>query len=262
MGARTLDHGPVVLGAWPDQHHRVNMRTGSDSFVTRSLLGSAARPPSLFATHVGKKYAMAISGAIFMLFVFLHMLGNLKLYLGPGEMNAYARWLRDVGEPAVPSEALLDVLNAVLVAALCVHVSAAYSLTRINRRARPEAYRSPRDYVAANFASRTMRWTGVIVGGFVVFHLLDLTWGTANPSFRPGDPYHNVVASFQRWPVAAVYVGANLALALHLYHGAWSLFQSLGWTPRWRRGFATVFAVLVAAGNISFPIAVLAGVIS
>src|ERR1700748_3455895 len=96
-----------------------HMREGSDSFVTRSPLGSAARPPSLFATHVGKKYAMAISGAIFMLFVFLHMLGNLKLYLGPGEMNAYARWLRDVGEPAVPYEALLDVLNAALVAALC-----------------------------------------------------------------------------------------------------------------------------------------------
>jgi succinate dehydrogenase / fumarate reductase cytochrome b subunit len=211
---------------------------------------------------VGKKYAMALSGAVLMLFVFVHMVGNLKLYLGPAAMNAYARWLRDVGEPAVPYEALLDAVNVVLVAAVAVHLGSAVSLTRINRRARPEAYRSGRDYLAASFASRTIRWTGLIVGAFVVFHLLDLTWGSANPSFRSGDPFHNVVVSFQRWPVAAVYVGANLALGLHLYHGAWSLFQSMGWTPRWRRWFATGFAVVVAVGNVSFPIAVLAGVIS
>ena len=229
---------------------------------TSSTISGAAARPSLFATHVGKKYAMAVSGAIMMAFVFLHMVGNLKLYLGPTEMNAYARWLRDVGEPAVPYEGLLDAVNVVLVAALCVHLAAAFSLVRINRWARPEAYRSPRDYLAASFAGRTMRWTGIIVGAFVVFHLLDLTWGTTNPGFRSGDPYHNVVTSFQRWPVATVYVVANLALALHLYHGAWSLFQSMGWAPRWRRGFATAFAVVVAAGNISFPIAVLVGVIS
>jgi succinate dehydrogenase / fumarate reductase cytochrome b subunit len=144
-------------------------------------------------------------------------------------------------------------------------VHAAYALTRINRRARPDAYRSKRDYVAADFASRTMRWTGVIVLLFVVFHLLDLTWGPANPDFVAGDPYGNVVASFQRWPVALVYIAANLALALHLYHGAWSLFQSLGWSHprwnRWRRRFAVAFTVLVAGGNISFPIAVLTGVV-
>jgi succinate dehydrogenase / fumarate reductase, cytochrome b subunit len=225
-------------------------------------IASAAARPSLYATHVGKKYAMALSGAVLMLFVFVHMVGNLKLYLGPAAMNAYARWLRDVGEPAVPYEALLDAVNVVLVAAVAVHLGSAVSLTRINRRARPEAYRSGRDYLAASFASRTIRWTGLIVGAFVVFHLLDLTWGSANPSFRSDDPFHNVVVSFQRWPVAAVYVVANLALGLHLYHGAWSLFQSMGWTPRWRRWFATGFAVVVAVGNVSFPIAVLAGVIS
>jgi succinate dehydrogenase / fumarate reductase, cytochrome b subunit len=197
-----------------------------------------------------------------MLFVFFHMLGNLKLYLGPGEMNSYASWLRDVGAPAIPHEVLLDAVNVALVAALGVHLASAASLTRINRRARPEAYRSRRDYGAASFASRTIRWTGIIVAAFVVFHLLDLTWGTANPAFRPGDPYQNVVVSFQRWPVAAVYIVANLALGIHLYHGAWSLFQSLGWVPRWRRRFATGFALIVAVGNISFPVAVLLGVIS
>jgi succinate dehydrogenase / fumarate reductase cytochrome b subunit len=210
---------------------------------------------------VGKKYAMAISGMVLMAFVFVHMVGNLKLYLGASRMDAYSHWLRDAGEPVLPRETLLWAVRVVLLGALATHLHAAYTLTVVNRRARPEAYRSPRDYVAAGFASRTMRWTGIIVAAFVVFHLLDITWGTANPDFRAGDPYHNVVVSFQRWPVALAYIVANLALATHLFHGAWSLFQSMGWVPRWRRGFATAFAVVVAAGNVSFPLAVLTGVI-
>lgn len=217
----------------------------------------------IYATAVGKKYAMAISGIVLMTFVLAHMVGNLKLYFGAGPMDRYGHWLRTVGEPALPAQTLLYIERAVLLAALAVHVHAAYVLTRINRRARPDAYRSPRDYVAADFASRTMRWTGVIVLLFIAFHLLDLTWGPANPDFVPGDPYHNVVTSFQRWPVALIYIVANLALAVHLYHGAWSLFQSLGWAPgnRWRRRFAIAFMVVVAGGNISFPIAVLTGVV-
>jgi succinate dehydrogenase / fumarate reductase cytochrome b subunit len=107
-----------------------------------------------------------------------------------------------------------------------------------------------------------MRWTGIIVALFVVFHLLDLTWGTANPGFRAGDPYHNVVESFQRWPVAIAYIVANLALATHLYHGAGSLFQSIGVLFRRRRTFAIGFAAIIAAGNVSFPFAVLTGVVS
>ena len=111
-----------------------------------------------------------------------------------------------------------------------------------------------------------MRWTGPIIALFVVFHLLDLTWGTANPDFHSGDPYANVIASFQRVPVAIVYVVANLALAVHLYHGSWSLFQTMGWTwPRhneWRRYFAIAFATIIAIGNVSFPIAVVTGVVS
>ena len=132
----------------------------------------------------------------------------------------------------------------------------------INRRARPEVYRSKRDYVAASFASRTMRWTGVIVVLFVIFHLLDLTWGTVNPSFVEGDPYHNVVASFQRTPVALIYVIANVALGMHLFHGAWSLFQSMGWVTAWRKQFAIAFAAVIVIGNVSFPLAVMFGVVS
>jgi succinate dehydrogenase / fumarate reductase cytochrome b subunit len=223
----------------------------------------AATASGIYATAVGKKYAMAISGIVLMAFVLAHMVGNLKLYAGAGPMDTYSHWLRTVGGPELPPRLLLYIERAILLAALAVHVHAAYVLTRINRRARPDAYRSRRDYVAADFASRTMRWTGVIVLLFVVFHLLDLTWGAANPDFVAGDPYHNVVVSFRRWPVALVYIAANVALAFHLYHGAWSLFQSMGWQAgrRWRRQFAVAFMVVVAGGNISFPIAVLTGLV-
>jgi succinate dehydrogenase / fumarate reductase cytochrome b subunit len=217
--------------------------------------------PGLYSTHVGKKYAMAISGMVLMLFVFAHMIGNLKLYLGASSLDDYSAWLRTVGEPALPRQTLLWTVRIVLIAAVAVHLHAAYALTLVNRRARPSAYRAPRDYVAASFASRTMRWSGIIVALFVVFHLLDLTWGAANPDFRAGDPYHNLVESFQRWPVAIAYIVANLALATHLYHGAGSLFQSMGWVFRRRRTFATAFAAVIAAGNVSFPLAVLTGVV-
>jgi succinate dehydrogenase / fumarate reductase cytochrome b subunit len=218
--------------------------------------------PSLYSTYVGKKYAMAISGMVLMAFVLLHMVGNLKLYFGAASLDRYSHWLRTLGEPALPKEWLLDATRVVLLVALIVHVHAAYGLTKANRRARPVKYRSKRDYVAANFASRTMRWTGVIVLLFVAFHLLDLTWGPANPDFVGSDPYHNVVESFQRAPVALVYVIANLALGVHLYHGAWSMFQSMGWVTTWRRTFAIAFTAVIVLGNVSFPLAVLFGVIS
>lgn len=227
--------------------------------VTDSVL--AGRRRGLYSTHIGKKYAMAVSGMVLMLFVLGHMLGNLKLYQGAGAIDSYAAWLRRAGAPVLPRDTLLWLVGIVLVAAGAIHIYSAYALTLVNRRARPEAYRSPRDYVAASFASRTMRWTGIIVALFVIFHLLDLTWGTVNPSFRAGGPYHNIVASFRRWPVAIAYVVANLALATHLYHGAWSLFQTMGWVGRWRRRFAVVFAVVIAIGNVSFPIAVLTRVV-
>src|SRR3954462_15784218 len=217
--------------------------------------------PSLYSTAVGKKYVMAISGIVLMVFVLAHMIGNLKLYFGATALNNYSHWLREVGEPALPRQALLWGVRIGLLGAVIAHIVAAYQLTRINRRARPEAYRSKRDYVAADFASRTMRWTGVIVLLFVAFHLLDLTWGPANPDYVSGDPYHNIITSFERVPVALVYVLANLALGVHLYHGAWSLFQSMGWVTPWRRQFAWVFTALIVVGNVSFPLAVMFGVV-
>ena len=142
------------------------------------------------------------------------------------------------------------------------HIHSAIGLTVINRKARPAAdrYQSKRDYVAADYASRTMRWTGVIILAFLAFHLMDLTWGNANPHFLRGDPYNNLVYSFRRPLIAIVYVVANMALALHLYHGVWSMFQSLGINnPRYnklRRRFAQGFAAVILIGNVSFPVAV------
>jgi len=194
-------------------------------------------------------------------FVLAHMIGNLKIFFGATALDNYSHWLREVGEPALPRQALLWGVRVALIAAVVAHIIAAYQLTMINRRARPEAYRSKRDYVAADFASRTMRWTGVIVGLFVIFHLLDLTWGPANPDFHHGDPYHNVIESFQRVPVALVYVAANVALAIHLYHGAWSLTQSMGWVFPYRRHLAILYACVIGVGNVSFPLAVMTGIV-
>ena len=218
--------------------------------------------PSLYSTAVGKKYVMAISGMVLMGFVLAHMVGNLKIFFGATALDNYSHWLREVGEPALPRQALLWGVRVALIVAVVAHITAAYQLTMINRRARPEAYRSKRDYVAADFASRTMRWTGIIVALFVIFHLLDLTWGPANPDFVEGDPYHNLIASFERTPVAIVYIVANLALGLHLFHGVWSMFQSLGLRIPRQRTLATVFAVVVTVGNVSFPLSVMLGVVN
>src|SRR5882724_5725511 len=218
----------------------------------------------LYKSAVGKKAVMAVTGILLFGFVLGHMIGNLKLYEGPEILNSYARFLRTVGTPAVPPSGLLWIARSVLLVAVLLHIWAAWQLTLMNRQARPADY-TRRDVVHTSYASRTMRWGGVINLLFVIYHLLDLTFGAVNPSFQEGDVYHNVVASFSVWWVSAFYVVAQLALGLHLYHGLWSLFQSLGWNhPRfngWRSGFAHAFAWIITLGNISFPLAVLTGLV-
>lgn len=224
----------------------------------------------LYRSSVGKKWAMAVTGIALMGFVLVHMIGNLKMYIGPEDFNHYAEFLRELLVPILPRTVALWLMRIGLIAAFAIHIHAAYGLTRINAKARPVRYKSPRDYVAVNFAARTMRWTGVIVLLFLLFHLADLTWGWANPDFVRGEAYENVAYSLDRWPVAIFYILANLALGFHLYHGGWSLFQTVGsMSPRFnprhnplRRGFSVGFAVVVAGLNITFPIAVLAGIVS
>jgi succinate dehydrogenase / fumarate reductase cytochrome b subunit len=219
----------------------------------------------LYRSAVGKKAVMAVTGILLFGFVLVHLIGNLKLYEGPEILNNYAGWLREVGTPALPTSGLLWILRTVLLVAVVLHIWAAWQVTLLNRAARPQGYVQRRP-VRMSYASRTMRWGGVIILLFVIYHLLHFTFGTVHPDFIEGDVYHNVVTGFRVWWVSLFYIVAQIALGFHLYHGLWSLFQSLGWNqPRfnhWRSGFAHAFAWFITLGNISFPIAVLTGIIS
>jgi succinate dehydrogenase / fumarate reductase, cytochrome b subunit len=224
-------------------------------------------PIGLYQTAVGKKWVMAVTGIMLMGYVLVHMIGNLHVYEGPEKFNAYGEALRDLGGELVPRTVVLWLLRIGLTAAFVLHIHAAAALTMMNRKARPVGYQGPRRYSAANFASRSMRWTGVIILLYVLFHLADLTWGWfLGDNYIRGDVYNNVTRSLSNIPVALIYIVANVALAVHLYHGSWSLFQSMGWNnPKFnaaRRAFATGFAAVILVGNLSFPIAALAGVVS
>ena len=265
--------GPTTSVSSASMAQTITKPSGAREPVTGTALSSRKKRSflaDLYSTAVGKKYAMAISGIALMGFVLFHMIGNLKMYLGAAELNHYAEFLRELFYPLAPKGVVLWILRGGLLAMLAVHLHAAWSLTVMNRHARPVKYQSPRDYEVANFASRTMRYSGMIIFSFLVWHLLDLTFGVvnkvgANGTFVREEVYENVVRSLDRWPIALFYILANLLLGIHLRHGAWSIFQSLGWNnPRfnaWRRAFATGFAIVVVIGNISFPIAVLAGIV-
>ncbi|MEO7794069.1 MAG: succinate dehydrogenase cytochrome b subunit [Thermoanaerobaculia bacterium] len=213
---------------------------------------------------LGKKAVMAVTGLILFGFVFVHMFGNLKMYQGEEKFDHYAEALRELGKPLLGPGQALWIARSVLLAAVLLHIGSAWSLTRQSRRARPVRYER-HQLVQSTYAARTMRWGGVILLLFVLYHLAHLTLGWAHPDFTPGKVYQNVTIGFQIGWVSAFYIVANLALGLHLYHGLWSLFQTLGlshplWSP-WQRRFAATFAVAVTVGNVSFPIAVLTGVV-
>jgi succinate dehydrogenase / fumarate reductase cytochrome b subunit len=213
---------------------------------------------------VGKKVLMAVTGLVLFLFVVGHLLGNLKVFEGAEKFNAYAEGLRTVGAPFFPRGALLWVVRVVLLAAVTVHAWAALEVTRASWRARPLGYHRL-EASETTYAARTMRWGGVLLALYVVYHLLDLTFGRLNPAYEPGNVYHNLLASFRAWPVAGAYIAAMLVLGLHVYHGVWSAFQTLGLnrspTAHWRRGLAAAIGFVIAAGYITIPVAVLTGVL-
>jgi succinate dehydrogenase / fumarate reductase cytochrome b subunit len=217
--------------------------------------GAIMKVLSFYSTTVGKKLVMAVTGLILAVFVLGHMAGNLQIYQGPEKLNHYAQLLR-VSMP------LLWTVRLILLVSVVLHIVAAVQVTLQNWRSRPQKY-AVSAYQEADIASRTMIWGGLVVAAFVVYHLLHLTFGTAHGDFKPGDVYHNVVSGFQVPLVSLFYILANLFLALHLYHGMWSWFQTLGFShPKYnraRRVFATVYAVVIAVGNISIPVSVLAG---
>jgi succinate dehydrogenase / fumarate reductase cytochrome b subunit len=219
------------------------------------------RPPAttVFGSTIGRKATMGMTGIILFGYVLAHMAGNLQLYLGPEALNAYGESLHELGHGAG-----IWVARAVLLIAVGLHIWAATVLTRTSLAARPKGYREIR-WRESTYASRTMRWSGPILLLFIVYHLLHFTTGTVHPSYVQGDVYHNTVAGFRVWPVSAFYIAAMLALGLHMWHGVWSMLQSLGLShPRYnplRRAFATIFTLLVVGGNLSFPIAVLTGLV-
>jgi len=220
---------------------------------------------ALWSTMVGKKVAMAVTGIVLVGFVIAHMLGNLKIFLGAEAIDAYAVFLRTMGEPLFPYRALLWGVRIVLLACVALHITAAVQLTRMNWAARPLAY-DTKDSIATTYAARTMRWSAVILILFVVYHLLHLTGGVVG--FQPGQfrdlsVYHNVVAGFSVWYVSLFYIIAMACLCLHLDHGIWSLLQTLGWnsarTTSTLRRLSRGVALVVFVGFISVPGAVLAG---
>lgn len=212
---------------------------------------------AFFCSTVGRKVVMASTGVVLFGFVISHLAGNLLLYRGQEAINAYALGLRHLG-------GALWVARFILLVAVALHIWAATSLTISNQRARPQGYARRKD-VAATYASRTMAWSGPILALFIVYHLMHLTFGNAHPNFAEGDVYNNVVRGFSVPLVSGFYILSMLALGLHLYHGAYSMFQSVGANhPQInakRRTFATVFAIAIVAGNISFPIAVMSGLV-
>src|SRR6266403_3393694 len=186
---------------------------------------------ALWHTQIGKKVVMAVTGVVLILFVLAHMLGNLKIYSGPDEIDAYSRFLREVGMPELAYGQLRWVVRIILFACVGLHITAAVQVSRMSWAARPLAYSAKRN-VETTFAARMMRWGGALLVAFVVFHLLHLTAGAVG--FRTGQfkdlaVYQNVVAAFAVWPIAFFYVVAMGALCLHLYHGIWSMLQTLGW---------------------------------
>ena len=219
-----------------------------------------------YRSSLGKKWVMACTGAILFGFAFVHMFGNLKVYQGAEKFNAYAEGLRTIGLPFIGREWALWAFRLALLAAVGLHIHSAWSTTQQSRAARKIPYKR-RDALQMTYAERTMRYGGVIIFLFVLYHLAHFTWGwnVVHPDFIHGDPYHNFVTGFSVWWVALIYLTAQVFLGFHLYHGLWSMFQSIGWVPRtsrdWRRPFAATFALVIVLGNVSFPLAVLGGVI-
>ncbi len=219
---------------------------------------------SLWHSSIGRKVVMAVTGAALFGFVIAHLLGNLQIYIpdGGAKINAYGTLLHS-------NPGLMWAARGVLLACVLLHIAAAVSLTAQNRAARPVPY-ARRTWREADYAARTMMISGPLIALFVVYHLLHFTTGQAHPDFRlqgshAPDVHHNVIAGFSQPLAAIAYIVANLLLGQHLFHGGWSLFQTLGLNhPRWMplvRKLTMGAAALVTLGNISIPLAVLLGLV-
>lgn len=205
---------------------------------------------------------MALTGLVLFGFVLVHMLGNLQVYLPPGADGKYP--LDAYGEALHHNPAILWGARSVLLLSVLAHILSAISLAQVKNAARPTPYvkHTP---IVSTYASRTMYWSGPIIGAFIVYHLLHFTTGTVHPEFQYLHVHDNVVKGFSVWYVSLFYIVAMLMLCTHLYHGVWSMFQSLGishpsYTPKIKLA-AKAFAAIIAVGNISIPLSVLTGLV-
>jgi succinate dehydrogenase / fumarate reductase cytochrome b subunit len=216
---------------------------------------------------IALKLLMAVSGFIFIGFVLLHMYGNLKAFAGHDSFNEYAEHLRTFGEPILPYSGLLWIIRVSLILSLVVHVGAAYALWRRAHRARSVKYVMKKNSHSTK-ASHLMRWGGVTLLLFIVWHLLNFTIGKVNiTGGETNDPYNLMVDSFSSWWMTLIYLVAMAMLGAHLHHGIWSSLQTMGLTntsgSRIRaKQFGFVLAVIIAGGFSIVPIFVLAGVIT
>jgi succinate dehydrogenase / fumarate reductase cytochrome b subunit len=233
--------------------------------ITATTKAAPNRLLALWSGVIGKKVVMAVTGAVLILFVIMHMVGTLKIFSGPEEINAYSRFLREVGWPELGYGQLLWIVRSVLFVCAILHITAATQLTLINRRARPVEYES-RKNVETTWGALTMRWGGVLLAIFIVFHLFHFTGGMVG--FQPGQfehlmVYQNVVAGFSNIPIALFYILAMVALCFHLDHGIWSMLQTMGWVnldnTKSLRMISRLIAVVIFVGFVSVPISVLAG---
>jgi succinate dehydrogenase / fumarate reductase cytochrome b subunit len=218
---------------------------------------------TVWDSSVGKKTIMAVSGLVMLLYLVAHMLGNLKIFFGPDDYNGYAHWLRTLGEPALHYTWALWIIRTVLTASVIAHGVCAWQLSRRDLKARPVGYVHRK--ARSSYATRTMRWGGVILALFIVWHLLDLTTLTVNRNAQPGHPYQNVEATFHTWYGDVIYIVAMLALGLHIRHGFWSAAQTLGagspTRDRALKATANGLALLLAAGFIAVPVGVMTGTV-
>jgi succinate dehydrogenase / fumarate reductase cytochrome b subunit len=216
---------------------------------------------------VALKLLMAASGIVFILFVLLHMYGNLKAFSGHDAYNEYAEHLRTIGEPMLPREGLLWIIRAVLIVALVLHVYSAAKLWKRANHARSQKYVVKKN-LASSFSSRWMRWGGLTILLFLIWHLLNFTIGKVNVSGgATNDPYNLLVDTFDTWWMTIIYLVAMFALGMHLHHGTWSAAQTLGLTNNARarrnaKSLGWILAVVIAGGFSLVPIFVLAGVIT
>ncbi|MFG2988469.1 succinate dehydrogenase [Streptomyces sp. NPDC048257] len=219
---------------------------------------------TIWDSSVGKKSVMAVSGLIMLGYLVVHMLGNLKIFFGADEFNGYAHWLRTLGSPFLHHEWALWIVRVGLLAAVVAHAVSAYQLSRRDIKARPVKYAHKRR--RASYATRTMRWGGVILGLFIVWHLLDLTTLTVNERAWAGHPYENVLSTFSTWYGNTVYIVAMAALGLHVRHGFWSAAQTLGAgnarRERTLKFLANGLALVLFTGFVSVPLAVMTGVVN